>query len=539
MKRDQEIKLATLSPFEVKNALVTLAQSKGEKVMLDAGRGNPNWVATEPRFGFFQLGLFAMSEAQRTFAGVDGFGGHAEKSRIEDRFRDFLARNTGVEGISFLQEAFAYAVNSLEIDAEELLLEWTNGVLGGHYPEPDRMLRYCEVIVKAYLMQELFAGCGLESAKLDLFAVEGGTAAMTYIFETLRVNGILVKGDKIAIGTPIFTPYLEIPDLEEFDLVKVEITAGEDASWQISEAELNKLLDREVKAFFVVNPSNPPSARMNHAVMQKLAQIINEKRQDLILLTDDVYGTFVDNFVSLGGVLPFNTICVYSFSKYFGVTGWRLGVISMYQDNVIDRRLQLQSRSGRNASKNRYASVSLNPEKMKVLDRMVADSRTVALNHTAGLSTPQQIQMALLALYSLLDHTLHQDVYKKNAQDIVRRRYRSLYAKDDFKPLVAVDDTDNTFYYTEINLLHVAKGKFGDDFARWLTVHYEPLDYLIRLAQYKGVVLMPGGGFNAPQWSVRVSLANLPDEAYGVIYMKMTELLGEYHTVYSQSRIER
>ena len=36
---------------------------------------------------------------------------------------------------------------------------------------------------------------------------------------------------------------------------------------------------------------------------------------------------------------------------------------------------------------------------MKLIDRMVADSRAVALNHTAGLSTPQQVHMALSPLW--------------------------------------------------------------------------------------------------------------------------------------------
>ena len=32
--------------------------------------------------------------------------------------------------------------------------------------------------------------------------------------------------------------------------------------------------------------------------------------------------------------LPYNTLGVYSYSKYFGVTGWRLGVVELEKDNV-------------------------------------------------------------------------------------------------------------------------------------------------------------------------------------------------------------
>jgi aspartate 4-decarboxylase len=40
------------------------------------------------------------------------------------------------------------------------------------------------------------------------------------------------------------------------------------------------------------------------------------------------------------------------------------------------------------------------PDKLKFIDRLVADSRTVALNRTADLSTPQQVQMVLSSLFS-------------------------------------------------------------------------------------------------------------------------------------------
>src|SRR4029077_3995327 len=58
-------KLSQLSPFELKNRLIELAGSHAERMMLNAGRGNPNFLATAPRHGFFQLGLFAMTEAER------------------------------------------------------------------------------------------------------------------------------------------------------------------------------------------------------------------------------------------------------------------------------------------------------------------------------------------------------------------------------------------------------------------------------------------------------------------------------------------
>ena len=57
-------KLGGLSPFELKDALIQVAK-QSDRLMLNAGRGNPNFLATTPRHGFFQFGLFAMTEAER------------------------------------------------------------------------------------------------------------------------------------------------------------------------------------------------------------------------------------------------------------------------------------------------------------------------------------------------------------------------------------------------------------------------------------------------------------------------------------------
>lgn len=45
----------------------------------------------------------------------------------------------------------------------------------------------------------------------------------------------------------------------------------------------------------------------------------------------------------------------------------------------------------------------LTPREIKFIDRIVADSRDVALNHTAGLSLPQQVMMTMFSLFELIE----------------------------------------------------------------------------------------------------------------------------------------
>src|SRR5262249_25458619 len=153
-------------------------------------------------------------------------------------------------------------------------------------------------------------------------------------------------------------------------------------TWQYGDREIDKLLDPRVKAFFIVNPSNPASFGIEPATQKRVVELVKTKRPDLIVLTDDVYGTFSPGFRSLAADLPRNTILVYSYSKHFGCTGWRLGVVGVHRDNVFDEKLAALPATDRKALHARYASLSPEPEKMRFIDRMVADSRSVALNHT-------------------------------------------------------------------------------------------------------------------------------------------------------------
>jgi len=81
---------------------------------------------------------------------------------------------------------------------------------------------------------------------------------------------------------------------------------------------------------------------------------------------------------------------------------------------------------------------------VKFIDRMVADSRMVALNHTAGLSLPSQIQMMLFSSFTLLDKS---DSYKNLCQLICRRRWHALF---DGLGLTLPADSNRAFYYVEL-----------------------------------------------------------------------------------------
>jgi aspartate 4-decarboxylase len=499
-----------LSPFEIKDELIKLAKKTSrtsQLAFLNAGRGNPNWIATKPREGFFLLGQFAVTESKRVMDLPAGVGGMPQPQGIAGRLDAWLAQHSDMPGASFLAEMVPFAVKKFGFEPDAFVHELVDSIIGDNYPVPDRMLVHNERIVHEYLM---WAMCGepIPSGKFDLCAVEGGTAAMCYIFKSLKSNRLLRSGDTIALGTPIFTPYLEFPHLEDFDLKVVNIQAPQENRFQFTDEQLKKLEDPKIKAFFVVNPGNPTGAALSKEVIAKITKLVKTKRPDLMILTDDVYGTFVHDFRSLLGELPQNTIGVYSYSKYVGGTGWRLGVIAVHEDNIFDKMIASLPASDLKALDNRYGALTLEPRKIKFIDRIVADSRDVALNHTAGLALPQQVMMSLFSLAELMDSAKE---YQAACMEILHRRAKAMIEG------LGIEVSPNPLYdayYGLIDFEFFARKNIGNDAVDYLKKNVHPLDLAFRLADTYGIVLLNGGGFEAPNWSLRVSLANLPDEVY-------------------------
>ncbi|MFG2716449.1 bifunctional aspartate transaminase/aspartate 4-decarboxylase [Streptomyces goshikiensis] len=534
--------LARLSPFELKDTFIRLAREAqagepGQKettgrAMLNAGRGNPNWTATGPREAFHALGYFALDESRRVWT-ADNLGGMPEKRGIGERFDSWVRRHPQLPGVELLTACVQYALARWAFDKDGFVHELADAVTGDNYPEPGRMLTHAEHIVRGYLGFEMF-GPRPPKGEMSLFATEGGTAAMCYVFDSLVENGILRKGDKIALMTPVFAPYVEIPELDAYEFEVVEVRASLFAEtgvrqWHYPREEVAKLADPAVRLVCVVNPGNPPSLALDDRVAEQIKEIVATANPRLLVLTDDVYGTFVPGFRSLAADVPRNTLLVYSYSKHFGCTGWRLGVIGLHDDNVIDEMIADLPQERKDHLARRYRALTPEPDKLRFIDRLVADSRSVALRHTAGLSLPQQAMMVLFSLFDLLEEG---QAYKERVRQIVRQRLDLLLEGARMK---IADDDRRAGYYVELDLLAEAERVHGKDFADFLERTYEPVDPVLRLAAQTSVVLLPGGGFDGPEWSVRISLANLDDMDYLKIGHHLREVFREYVAEWTRS----
>ena len=114
-------KFETLSPFEIKDELIKLAKKTSrtaQSAFLNAGRGNPNWIATTPREGFFLLGQFAITESKRVMEHPAGLGGMAFALLFASSYFSTITPQGGSQNVIFvgsgyLQQGELYKLGAL------------------------------------------------------------------------------------------------------------------------------------------------------------------------------------------------------------------------------------------------------------------------------------------------------------------------------------------------------------------------------------------------------------------------------------------
>src|SRR5437773_3762936 len=109
-----------LGPFEIKDFVQKVASKtalENSLSYLNAGRGNPNWVATEPREAFFLLGQFAVKECKRVMDLPPGVAGMPKASGVAARLEAWLTKHGDMPGADFLKAMVPWAVKKFEFDA--------------------------------------------------------------------------------------------------------------------------------------------------------------------------------------------------------------------------------------------------------------------------------------------------------------------------------------------------------------------------------------------------------------------------------------
>ena len=539
-----------LSPFELKNKLISMTTKNTSFLknsflnasFLNAGRGNPNFFNTFVRMVFAKLQLIVTNASPKLSDTLSVWPLENEMN-YTNFFMKELRKSSVVswskEERDFLSAYLKYLIKRTKVNGSfnvnTVMHDLFLSTLGCFYPSPPQIQPSLELVANDFLYNLVMSNGGshdsgkqLKIDDFECFATEGAAAGILYVFNTLKENFILNPGDTIAIITPIFSPYLEIPKLSDYKLKIIELKTNPAKNYTLDIEEINKLKNKKIKALFMVNPANPAGYSLSKDNIDEIGKIVNTERKDLIVLSDNVYAPFADEYNSFMLSCPYNTIEVFSLSKYFGTTGWRLGLCMISKNNVLNKILLNSPTAIKSKLTRRYEIANLEPGKMPFMERLVSDSRQVAEGHVAGLSTPQQVLIGLCLFFDMYDAKVKHSAYKNEIKHILKTRINLLYAPLKTNPNIQPTSTN---YYTLINLLDVTENLYGSAARTKLKNKYEYLELLFHLAKKYNTILLPGSGFGTDKWSVRASLANLTDKDYSLIGNNIKLCIGDYINV--------
>lgn len=141
---------------------------------------------------------------------------------------------------------------------------------------------------------------------------------------------LLNKDDEVIIIEPYWINYRHMVSMCGGKAVIVN--TFEDAEHFIISADaVEAAVTDKTKAIIINTPNNPSGVVYNKTFMKKLAEIAI--KHDITVITDEVYRSLVYGNIEYSSILDFEgmrerTVLVYSFSKEFAMTGWRIGYVA-------------------------------------------------------------------------------------------------------------------------------------------------------------------------------------------------------------------
>ncbi len=162
----------------------------------------------------------------------------------------------------------------------------------------------------------------LELSSRNVAVTMGASGACVLAFLTC-----FDPGDRVAVVTPGYPCYRNM--LQAFDIEVVDVAVDARTRFQPTPAVLDTHGDLD--GIVVASPSNPTGTMIGSQEMQQLIEYCAER--DIRLISDEIYHgiTYEDRGVTAWR--PNGTaLVVNSFSKYFSMTGWRLGWLLAPED---------------------------------------------------------------------------------------------------------------------------------------------------------------------------------------------------------------
>ena len=130
-------------------------------------------------------------------------------------------------------------------------------------------------------------------------------------------------GDRVAVALPGYPPYRHILSALGCEPVLIETSAQ--TRWSITpDVLLAAHQERPLKGVIVASPANPTGTMMTVSALRELIQCAEDA--DITVISDEIYHGLDYAFSAESAArLSSEAVIINSFSKYFCMTGWRIG----------------------------------------------------------------------------------------------------------------------------------------------------------------------------------------------------------------------
>lgn len=168
---------------------------------------------------------------------------------------------------------------------------------------------------------------GIPTEEENILITPGSMAALLY-----SMMGILDEGDEVIVPSPYFVSYAHQISMAGGRVVEVPLIEpkNNNDTYRLDLQKIKNSITKKTKAIVINSPHNPTGVVYQKEDLKKLAKILKGKK--IFIITDEVYDYLVYdnnkyfNIASIKYLWP-NVIRCCSFSKRFGMTGWRIGYI--------------------------------------------------------------------------------------------------------------------------------------------------------------------------------------------------------------------
>ncbi|GGO52353.1 Aspartate/methionine/tyrosine aminotransferase [Roseovarius pacificus] len=144
----------------------------------------------------------------------------------------------------------------------------------------------------------------------------------------LAFTALFDAGDRVGIGAPGYPSYRQI--LRALDLVPVDIETAAENRLQPVSADLD---GRDLQGLLVASPANPSGTMLGRDDLAALMEAT--AAQGASFISDEIYHGIEYEAKAVSALeISDEAYVINSFSKYFSMTGWRVGWMVVPEDHV-------------------------------------------------------------------------------------------------------------------------------------------------------------------------------------------------------------